>query len=128
MQNEQAIILFDGICNLCNNTIDFLLKHDRSKQFKFVTLQSNEGKDLLENYQISDDIDSVILIKQNQVFIESDAIIEITSQLHYPWKLGIAGKIIPKKFRDRTYRFIAKNRYSWFGKRVACRISPTKDS
>lgn len=128
MQNEQSIILFDGICNLCNTTVDFLLKHDRHKQFKFVALQSDEGKDLSRYHQISLDIDSVILIKQNKAFIESDAIIEIARLLNYPWKLGSAGKILPKALRDSTYRFVAKNRYHWFGKRKTCRIIPATES
>jgi predicted DCC family thiol-disulfide oxidoreductase YuxK len=124
MQHNKAIILFDGICNLCNQTVDFLLKYDRKKQFRFVALQSDEGKMLIRNFQIPDDTDSVILIRQNRLYLESDAIIEIAKKLNYPWKLGITGKLIPKKIRDRLYRFISKNRYRWFGKRKNCRIIP----
>jgi len=122
MQNNNPIILFDGICNLCNGTVDFLLKKDRKKQFKFASLQSNAGKLLIQKFHISNETDSVIFIKSNKVYTESDAIIEILDMLNYPWKLGIIVKIFPKKIRDGFYRSISNNRYRWFGKREKCRI------
>lgn len=122
MQNNNPIILFDGICNLCNGTVDFLLKKDRKKQFKFASLQSNAGQLLIQKFHISNETDSVIFIKSNKVYTESDAIIEIFDMLNYPWKLGIIVKIFPKKIRDGFYRIISNNRYHWFGKREKCRI------
>ena len=122
MQSNNPIILFDGLCNLCSGTVDFLLKHDRKKQFRFASLQSNAGKLLIQKFQISTETDSVILIKSNKIYIESDAIIEISKMLNYPWKLGIIGKIFPEKIRDGLYRIISKNRYRWFGKKEICRI------
>jgi predicted DCC family thiol-disulfide oxidoreductase YuxK len=124
MQGDSQIILFDGICNLCNGTVDFLLKHDGKKQFRFVSLQSNEGKELTAVHQIPDETDSVIFIKSGKTFIESEAVIEISALLNYPWKLGKFAKILPKKIRDKIYRIIAKNRFRWFGKRETCRIIP----
>lgn len=126
MQNKKPVILYDGICNLCNGTVDFLLKHDSKQQFHFVALQSAEGKKLLEYFQVPADINSVLLIKSNKVFFESDAIIEITKHLNFPWNMAMIGRIFPKKIRNGIYRLIAKNRYRWFGKRTTCRIYPDK--
>lgn len=122
MQIKQPVILFDGICNLCNGTVDFLIKKDRKKQFRFVALQSEEGKKFVQNFKIPSETDSVILIKQNLIYFESDAIIEIATMLSYPWKLVNFAKIVPKIIRDGVYRSIAKNRYKWFGKTDSCQI------
>ena len=122
MQTQQIVILFDGICNLCNGTVDFLIKRDRNKQFRFVALQSVTGKILIQKFNIPPATESVIAIKQNLIYFESDAAIEIARLLPFPWKLAILIKIIPKKLRDYIYRIIAKNRYKWFGKTESCRI------
>lgn len=127
MHENNLIILFDGVCNLCNGTVDFLLKHDHKKQFRFVPLQSQTGKMLFQKYHIPIDGNSVVFIKFNQVFFESDAIIEIAGLLGYPWKMAYIGKIIPNKIRNRLYRIISKNRYRWFGKRKHCRILSSDD-
>ena len=122
MQTKQTVILFDGFCNLCNGTVDFLIKRDRNKQFRFVALQSVTGKILIQKFNIPPATESVIAIKQNLIYFESDAAIEIARLLPFPWKLAILIKIIPKKLRDYIYRIIAKNRYKWFGKTESCRI------
>lgn len=122
METKKPVILFDGFCNLCNGTVDFLLKHDKQKQFNFVPLQSDEGKIYIQKYQIPSDTDSVLLIKSNQVYFESDAAVEIAGMLGFPWKLARFIKFIPKKMRDKIYRWVAKNRYRWFGKRESCRV------
>lgn len=122
MQTEQTVILFDGICNLCNGTVGFLMKKDRKKQFRFVALQSETGKTYIQKFNIPPSTESVIAIKQNRTYFESDAAIEIAGMLPYPWKLGKLIKVIPKKLRDYIYRIIAKNRYKWFGKTDSCRI------
>lgn len=126
MKEQNAIILFDGFCKLCNGTVDFLLRCDRKKQFRFVSLQSESGKLYIQKFQIPINTDSVILIRFNQVYFESDAVIEISGMLTYPWKLGMIAKYIPRKIRNGLYQRIAKNRYRWFGKRKTCRI-PTSE-
>ena len=126
MEKQNPVILFDGVCNLCNGTVDFLLKRDRKKQFRYAALQSETGKTLIQKFHIPKQTDSVILIKLNKVYFESDAAIEITNMLPYPWKLGIIFQIIPKIIRNKIYRWVAKNRYRWFGKRKTCRI-PTPE-
>lgn len=87
-----------------------------------MSLQSNEGQKLVTNYKIAPETDSVILIKNNVAFVESDAAIEIGKMLPIPWKWASVFRIIPKKIRDMIYRWIARNRYRWFGKRKTCRV------
>jgi predicted DCC family thiol-disulfide oxidoreductase YuxK len=122
MKEQNPIILFDGVCNLCNGTVDFLLKHDSKKQFRFASIQSEAAQLLFRKFQIPAETDSVILIKSNKVYFESDSAIEIAGMLSFPWKMVAVFRIIPKKMRDNIYRRIAKNRYRWFGKRDICRI------
>ncbi|WP_340110780.1 thiol-disulfide oxidoreductase DCC family protein [Maribellus mangrovi] len=122
MEQKKPVILFDGICNLCNASINFILKRDKDKLFRYVSLQSDEGKLLVEHHQIPKETDSVILIKNEKVFIESDAAIEIGQLLPWPLKWSPVLRIIPKKIRNGIYRWIARNRYRWFGKRETCRI------
>lgn len=122
MRFEKNIILFDGVCNLCNHSLDFILKRDRKKQFYYVSLQSEEGKKLVEHYRIPLDTDSVILIRNTKVFTESEAAIEITRMLPAPWKWLSILRFLPLGWRDGLYRWVARNRYRWFGKRENCRI------
>ena len=118
----KSVILFDGICNLCNGAVDFIMKKDKTRQFRFVALQSNEGKKYMDQYKVPPQIDSVILIKNEEAFVESEAAIEIGKMLPAPWKWSGIFRIVPLKIRDSIYRWIAKNRYRWFGKRQSCRI------
>ncbi len=127
MQIRQPIILFDGICNLCNGTVDFLLKRDRTKQFSFVPLQSDEGQLIIQKFQIPVETDSVVLIDLDSAYFESEAIVKIAEKLPYPWKMVEIVKFIPEKIRNGLYRLVANNRYGWFGKRSTCRISIEND-
>ena len=122
VQSEKHIILFDGICNLCNGAVNFILKRDKKKQFRFVALQSEKGGNLISKFKIAPKTDSIILILNKQVYTESDAAIAIAKLLPAPWNWFSAFKIIPKNLRDGIYKWIAKNRYRWFGKRETCRI------
>ena len=126
MQSKQPVILFDGVCNLCNSTVDFLLKRDSKKQFRFASLQSETGEFLKHQYAIPEDSDSVILIKSGNIYFRAEAVFEIAGMLPYPWKMAAFLKIFPKKTCDKLYDWIAKNRYRWFGKRESCRI-PSSD-
>jgi len=119
---QKPLVLFDGYCNLCNGTVDFLLKHDRKKQFVMLSLQSDEAHSLLEKFDVSLLPDSVVYIENEVVYVKSDAIIAIARKLSYPWKLTIILKIFPIKFRNKIYDFVAAKRLQWFGKRSSCRI------
>ena len=122
MKFKKNIILFDGVCNLCNRSIDFVLKRDKKNQFYYVSLQSDEGKKLIDRYRIPKETDSVILIKNEEVFTESSAVVEIGRMLPFPWNGAVVLKVIPRACRDGVYQWISRNRYGWFGKRTTCRI------
>lgn len=122
MGTEKPVILFDGVCNLCNSAVNFILKRDKKKQFRFVSLQTERGAEVIAKFEISPETDSVILIFDNRAYTESDAAIEIARLLPTPWNWFLVFKIIPEKLRNRIYKWIAKNRYRWFGKRETCRV------
>lgn len=122
MTHNRHIILFDGVCNLCNRSIDFILRRDKKEQFRFVALQSDEGKKLVRQFNIPAETDSVLLIKNDLVFTESDAALEISKMLPFPWKWANVFRVLPLKFRNSIYHWIARNRYRWFGKRTSCRV------
>ncbi|WP_321372184.1 DCC1-like thiol-disulfide oxidoreductase family protein [uncultured Draconibacterium sp.] len=121
MKQKQRIILFDGVCNLCNSAVDLILKKAQDNDFKFVALQSEEGQGILKKFDLQLQIDSVLLIQNNKLFSESDAVLEICKHLKAPWSWLTAFKLIPKSWRDNLYRFVANKRYKWFGKRSSCR-------
>jgi predicted DCC family thiol-disulfide oxidoreductase YuxK len=123
ISNELNIILFDGICNFCNFWVDFIIKRDKDKIFKFASLQSDAGKRIVEKYLIyKQDIESIILIKGEDYFIKSEAALEIVKELNSAWKIFYIFKVIPLPLRDFIYDLIAKNRYAIFGKRDLCRV------
>lgn len=122
MNTGQPFILFDGYCNLCNGVVNFLLKHARKNQFGFIPLQSEPGKEMFQKYKLPENIDSVILIAGEKVFIESDAALEIVRSMQFPWKIMLVFSIIPRPVRNKIYRFIASNRYRWWGRRLDCRV------
>jgi len=113
---EKMVLLFDSGCKLCNSSIKFVTKGDPKQKIKQIPLSSSEGVALVAKYPYLQDVNSIILIVKDKVFIESDAILQIAQHLSFPYKLLVAGMIVPKKWRDAIYRWIAKNRYKWFGK------------
>lgn len=123
---ENPLILFDGVCNLCNGTVDFIMKRDQKKQFRFVALQSEAGEKIREKFRIPEETDSVILIYKNNIFYESEAALEIARLLPAPWAWMTVFKTLPLNWRNAIYRWIARNRYRWFGKKRECRI-PTAE-
>ncbi|NOZ47029.1 MAG: DUF393 domain-containing protein [Chlorobi bacterium] len=117
------IIFFDGICNLCTWSVQFVVKRDKKGIFKFSSLQSDFAKIFFKESRFNiENQDSIILLANNILFTESDAILEIIKKLKGIWPVLYLFKIFPKKIRDKIYQFIAKNRYCWFGKRNECYI------
>lgn len=122
-EEKIGIVLFDGVCNFCNSSVNFIIRHDTKKRYKFAALQSDVGKMLSEKHGIDQSkIDSIILIENGNVFVKSSAILRITKNLNYLYPLLFGFIIIPKFIRDGVYDFIAKNRYKWFGKKESCMI------
>jgi len=121
--NNKAIILFDGVCNLCNSSVQFVLKHDKKQHFVFAALQSDVARELLLQYpkEIIEK-DSINLIENRKIHTESTAALLILKEFGGVWYVLQFFWIIPKSIRDILYHFIAKNRYRWFGKREVCMI------
>ena len=121
--NEPSIILFDGVCNLCNGFVNFVIDRDPEGKFKFGALQSEEGQKLVHQYHLQDvPLESVILIENGIAYRESSAALRIAKGMKGGWKLFYAFLIVPPFIRNAVYRFIARNRYKWFGKQDTCRI------
>jgi predicted DCC family thiol-disulfide oxidoreductase YuxK len=127
MHNKNKdIILFDGMCNMCNTFVNFIIKLDKKEQFLFSPISGKKGQELAKKFNLNQKkIDSIILLSDNKIKIKSDAAIQIIASLSIFFKPFIILKIIPKKVLDFKYDFIAKNRYRFFGKRNTCSI-PTK--
>lgn len=122
----EAIILFDGICNLCNSAVQFVIKRDPAGYFKFASLQSETGQRLLKQYGVSRQIDSIIVIEMQKVYIKSSAALRICRKLEGFWKYLTILRVLPPFFRNFFYDLVAKNRYHWFGKRDSCML-PTAE-
>tara|TARA_R110000751_G_scaffold82072_3_gene165276 strand:+ start:1271 stop:1669 length:399 start_codon:yes stop_codon:yes gene_type:complete len=124
---ESKIILFDGVCNLCNGAINFIIKRNSKANLKFASLQSDTGKQLLKEYNIDPlKTDSIVLIDSNKAFLKSDAALRIAKDLDDAYPLLYSFIIIPAFIRNSIYDLIARNRYKWFGKKESCMI-PTPD-
>ena len=117
------IILFDGVCNFCNRTINIILKYDDQAYFQFAASQSSAAMGIMQAFNLDEKaISSVILIEQEKVFTKTDAVIQIANRLSGWPKLFRVLKFIPKPIRDFAYDLIAKNRYALFGKKDNCMI------
>ncbi|MGB5820172.1 MAG: DCC1-like thiol-disulfide oxidoreductase family protein [Saonia sp.] len=116
----KPVILFDGVCNLCNQWVRFILKREKNELYRFASLQSETGIQLLKDHNISKGLLSIILIEEGKVYQKSDAVLRICSNLKAPWFLGRYLRVIPKALRDKIYDFVAANRYKWFGKQQQC--------
>lgn len=123
MNEDKAIVLFDGICNFCSGAVLFLIKRDPDKYFRFAALQTEGGLSIMNKYDINSDIaDSIILIEKNKAYYRSDAALRIARKLKGGWKLFYTAVIIPPFIRNFFYDFVARNRYRWFGKKNTCFI------
>ncbi len=125
--SDKSLILFDGVCNLCNGFVNFLIVRDKKNKFQFGSLQSAKVQSILTEYQhSSNDISTVILIENNTLHSHSTAVLKIVRRLGGAWPLLYVFIIIPKPIRDFLYKLVAKNRYRLFGKKDACMIPTPK--
>ena len=122
--SDKKIILFDGVCNLCNGFVKFVIKYDKKDIFRFVALQSDLGIEIIKSVGFDNkNIDSVILFESNTlVEIKSNAALKILKSLGGFWQMTVLLKIFPRFFRDFVYDIIARNRYKWLGRRESCMI------
>jgi predicted DCC family thiol-disulfide oxidoreductase YuxK len=121
---DKAIIFFDGVCNLCNGFVNFIIPRDQKNRFQFSSLQSAKAQSILHDhhYYFIDDISTVILLEDGKLFTQSTAVLKIARKMSGLWPLFYAFIIIPKPIRDFFYKRIANNRYRLFGKRDSCRM------
>lgn len=128
MPPARAIVLFDGVCNLCNTSVNFLIDRDPEGRFVFGALQSEEGLTVLRKHGLPEYyFDSIVLIEGRNVWTASDAVLEISRHMPGLWPALRVFRIVPKAIRDAVYNWIAANRYRWFGKRESCRL-PTPEN
>ncbi|MEP7278397.1 MAG: thiol-disulfide oxidoreductase DCC family protein [Bacteroidota bacterium] len=120
---DKKIVLFDGICNLCNGAVQFILKRDKKNRFLFGALQGNAGQQYIADFKLpAPSFHSFILVENGRVYTRSTAVLRVLKRLGGAWPLLYAFIIVPPFIRDGLYRLIAKNRYKWFGKKDQCRV------
>ena len=123
----QPIILFDGVCNFCNNTVNFVIRRDPKSIFKFATLQGTVAQQILKSHRLDNaEMNSFVLIENDKIYIKSTAALRVCRRLKGLWPLMYGFIIVPKLIRNGIYNWIAKNRYTWFGKKEVCMI-PSPD-
>ena len=125
MVNEplKHIVLFDGVCNLCNSSVQFILKRDKQRKFLFGSLQGAAGQAILSKFNLPvNRFNSFVLVEGEQYYTRSTAVLRMLKHLGRGWQLFYAFIIIPKFIRDAVYNLIARNRYKWFGKKDECRV------
>lgn len=119
----RTIVLFDGVCNLCNGAVDFLLRHDQGERLWYASLQSEAGSQLLEAAGLTPgSLGSLVVVHGERIYVESDAVLEIARLLPAPWCWFTLFRVIPRPVRNRLYRFVARHRYDWLGRRDTCRV------
>jgi predicted DCC family thiol-disulfide oxidoreductase YuxK len=127
-RQDSPVVLFDGVCNLCNGAVNFIIDRDPAARFRFAALQSTQAAELLAPLGRAPEADpnSFILVEDGRLYERSTAALRVARRMGGAWKLFYAFIIIPRPIRDAAYRFVAKNRYRWFGKAEACRM-PTPE-
>jgi len=124
---QHSIILFDGVCNLCNGAVKFVIKRDNRNQFLFASLQSEEGKQMLEEHNFRENkMNSFFLVENGKVYDRSTAALRVLKRLTGLWPILYGLIIVPGFIRDGVYNWIARNRYQWFGRKDECMI-PTPE-
>ncbi|MDF9745239.1 thiol-disulfide oxidoreductase DCC family protein [Natrinema salsiterrestre] len=123
--DDNPIVLFDGVCNLCNGFVQFILPRDTDGVFRFASLQSDVGTELLAEHGLpTDELESIVLIEEDDCYVKSDAVIRIARRLGGVYALLGPSRFLPRRFRDFCYDFVAARRYRWFGKKDQCAMPP----
>ena len=123
LPEKNPVLLFDGVCNLCNATVQFIINRDRNKKFRFAPLQSVIGQQAkVLNGIPADELESVILFVEGKIYKKSDAALQIARRLDGAWPVFFIFYIVPRFLRDPIYDLVAKYRYKWFGKRDSCMV------
>jgi predicted DCC family thiol-disulfide oxidoreductase YuxK len=127
VNTNKPIVLFDGVCNLCNRIVQFIIKRDKKKQFLFASLQGKKGQEILKKFNLPvNDFNSFIILEGDKIYTRSIAALRMVRKLGGGWKLFYVFIILPRFIRDAVYNWIARNRYKWYGKRDECMV-PTPE-
>jgi len=120
---DKPILLFDGVCNLCNSSVNFVIERDPKNRFMFASLQSEVGQSLLQKNGLpTEDFQSFVLVDGDKCYTKSSAALKVAKEMPALWGMLYAFMIVPKPIRDAVYSLIAKNRYRWFGKKDECML------
>ncbi len=117
-----SIILYDGLCSFCNQSVQFIIKRDPFEYYKFASLQGEIGQKLLEQLQLEKNVKAIVLIENEKFYLKSSAALRICMKLKWPWKMFGILLFVPRFIRDFFYDIVAKNRYKWFGKQENCML------
>ncbi|MCB0447914.1 MAG: DUF393 domain-containing protein [Gelidibacter sp.] len=128
LPKHKQLILFDGVCNLCDASVQYIIKHDKKDMFRYTALQSEVGQEIIKKFNIdTSKTDSILLYSEdNGISYKSTAALKIASRLGFPRNIATVFLIIPTFIRNWVYDYIAKNRYKWYGKKEECMI-PTQE-
>lgn len=125
--NSSPTILFDGVCNLCNGWVRFVMRKERKPEFRFASLQSDVAKEMLNAFNTKNKMDSIVLIEDGIVYQKSEAVLRILGKLKHPWPLLSVLIVVPRILRDSVYNIVAHHRYAWFGKQQSCELMGPAD-
>jgi len=128
-QNKDHIIIFDGVCNFCNSSVDFIIKHDTQSVFFFTANQHPKGQEILKSFQVpAEEVGTIYYLENERLYKKSTAVLRISRHLRFPFNMGFALMIVPRLIRDAVYNLIARNRYKWFGKKETCRLPSEEEA
>jgi predicted DCC family thiol-disulfide oxidoreductase YuxK len=122
VNSPAKILLFDGVCNLCDGLVQFIIRHDKKEQFTFASLQSAAGRDLLRRFELPNDLSSFVYIRGERAYRRSAAVLLVLKDLGGLWQLAYACRLVPRFIRDWVYDLIARNRYRLWGKKDSCML------
>lgn len=128
IRQAQPLVLFDGVCSLCNHSVDFLLRQDRTGRLRFASLQGETGAlvgDIFSHPTAQ--LDSIVFVESDRLYTHSTAALRLLPYLSWYWQVGRVGWLVPRVLRDGLYGIVARNRYRWFGMRDTCRM-PTEET
>jgi predicted DCC family thiol-disulfide oxidoreductase YuxK len=129
VESSGHVVLFDGVCNLCNGWVRFVMRRDPRRNFRFASLQSAFGAEVLRRHGLpADYLGSILLLADGVLFAKSDAVLRIAGQLRWPWPVLSVFVLVPRVVRDVVYDWVARNRYRWFGKRESCMLPSADDA
>jgi predicted DCC family thiol-disulfide oxidoreductase YuxK len=124
---QDNIVVFDGLCNFCSKSVEFIIKQDKKAIFRFAAIQSRTGGELIRQFGMDpNDIKTFMLVKGGKAYIRSEAVLQIVKQFQAPWRFLSVLRLIPRPVRDWAYTLFANNRYRWFGKMEKCMV-PSPD-